>query len=84
MADKQPAEHPALEALTMARMINRLHGGNVIAAWQVNQLDLIWLDVFLGLSEDLPALRQRQQLIAAEMKKFEAEHPTYMSYRKRH
>lgn len=83
MAAKQTVSHPALDNLTLARIINRLHGGNVIAAWEVDQLDDVWLDVFLGVGEELPKKQQRQRLIAQKFKEFESEHPTFGKYRQR-
>ena len=84
VANNQGPQHPQLDALAVARLVNRAHGGPVIAAWNVDQLDQPWVDLFLGLAEDLPKKRARQQLVAQKVKEFEAAHPTYMKYRQRH
>ena len=35
----------------LARMINRLHGAPVLAAWEVEGLDEMWVDTFFALAQ---------------------------------
>lgn len=71
------ANHPRLNDLGLARIINRLHGGGVITAMEVPQLSDEWLDLFLALEYDLPKIQAREKIIKQKFKEFEAAHPTY-------
>ncbi len=58
-------------------MINHLHGGPVIAAWDVSQLDDAWLDTFYALAErrkDEDDLKRHQAAIAGIKAKWRAGH----------
>ena len=77
MAAGRVPDHDRLESVTLARLINKVHGGAVITAMEVDQLDEVWIDVFLGITVDLPAKKRRQQVIAAKFEEFERSHPTY-------
>lgn len=66
-----------LDALGKARMINRLHEAPVVAAWDVEQLDAVWMDVFMGMAYELPAKRKRIETEQERFRKFEQAHPTY-------
>lgn len=62
--------------LSTAQMINRLHGGPVVAAWEVSQLDWLWQYALANFA-DLP---RRQKPIMALKKRFaenQRKHPTY-------
>jgi len=80
LAEERSVEHPLLDAVTIARLINRAHGGPVISAWQVDELDDTWVNVFVGMYEELPKARARQRLIKQKHKEFEASHPNYGKY----
>lgn len=56
-----------------AQIINRIHGGTVIAAWEVDRLDQAWLELFYGVAEMRTVQRERQ-IIENEFAKFRAEH----------
>lgn len=60
----------------MARLINQAHGAPVIAAWDVDQMDEMWLYTFIGIAE-LPRRQAPQRAIQAEFEKFRNAHPTY-------
>lgn len=77
VANNQPARHPLLDDVALARIINRVHGGPVVKAWEVGGLDETWIDMFVGLTEDLPRKRARQRMIAKLHQDFEKSHPTY-------
>lgn len=77
VANKKYTDHPHLNALTIARIINRLHGGPVITAMEVDQLDEDWIDSMLGVAIDLPAMQARQNSVTQWHQSFEAD------YRKR-
>jgi hypothetical protein len=50
--------------LLLARLINQLHGGAVVAAWEIDTLDEPTLDVFRLWRDELP----RMQSAFAEIK----------------
>ena len=77
MARGLGTDHERLEAVSLARTINQVHGYGVISAMEVDQLDAVWIDVFLGVTNELPKKRERQKKIQAAFDKFEREHPTY-------
>ncbi len=52
---------PFLSNIFIAQRINRLSGGAVIAAWEVDQLPDDVLDVFAGLANDLPVYQKDMQ-----------------------
>jgi hypothetical protein len=66
-----------MDDLTLARIINKLHGGAVVTALDVGQLDETWMDFFLSVALELPRERERQTKIKNLFDKFEREHPTY-------
>lgn len=63
--------------VTLARIINKVHGGPVISAMEIESLDETWVDVFLGIAIELPAKTARQQAIKNKFAEFERSHPTY-------
>ena len=69
--------HPRLDQLSLARVINRMHGGPVITAWEVEQLTDEWIDLYLGIAVDLPRKQERARAIKKLFNEFEAAHPTY-------
>ena len=60
-------------------MINRVHGGPVIAAWEVGQLDDAWLYALAGVA-DLPRRQAPQRAINQKFEEFRKEHPTYRKH----
>jgi hypothetical protein len=70
---------PHIQAVWIAQRINHLHGGAVIAAWDVDTLDELWLQALLGLS-DLPQRQAPQKAINAKFAEFRAKHPTYRKH----
>ena len=60
-------------------MINQQLGGTVIAPWEVEQLDEIWLDVFYGLQE-LPDLRKNYQDFEKLLAERRNSNPGYRKY----
>lgn len=80
MAAGQPANHERINDVTIARLINKVHCGPVITAMEVDQIDETWLDVFLGITVDLPRKQARADLIKRKFEEFERKHPTYGKY----
>lgn len=74
MARGEGTGHAQLHAVWTAQMINRLHGGAVIAAWQVDELDDAWLAALIGMAVELPEMKRRQAVIQAEHEKFRREY----------
>lgn len=74
MARGEGTGHPLVKAVWTAQMINHVHGGAVIAGWQVDELDEDWLATCVGLATELPQRRRRQQAIQAEHEKFRREY----------
>ncbi len=52
------ARHAMLADIELAQMINRACGGAVIAPWQVGELPEDWLDLFRGLTVQLPEMKR--------------------------
>ena len=77
MAQKRDFDHDRLTAVALARIINKVHGGMVISAMEVEQLDDTWVDVFVGITYDLPQKERRAKLIQRKFEEFERSHPTY-------
>lgn len=70
-------DHPFILAINAARAINTQCGGAVIAPWDVAQLSDDELDVFRGLSVDLPFLqdvKRKKEQVFEDVRK---SHPTY-------
>ena len=77
LARGQNADHERLDALGQARIINQLHGAPVVAAWDVMDLDSLWLDTLMAAAHELPAKRRRIEAVQKRFKEFERNHPTY-------
>ena len=77
LAQGREARHSRLDSLTLARLINKIHGGAVVTAMEVDQLDETWIDLFIGVGVDLPNMQRRQKAIQARFAEFERSHPTY-------
>jgi hypothetical protein len=60
--------------VALANMINQAHGGAVIAAWQVGQLDEGTLDAYRRLANDLPKMGQQVQRIEGAKAKIREQH----------
>lgn len=69
--------HEELTRVALAQMINRFSGGTVIAAWDVDQLPETWLDVFRGLSEDMPTMAKAKEKVQRVKNAWLQRHPTY-------
>lgn len=54
-----------------------MHGGPVISAWEVEQIDEIWLDAFMGMAVDLPSKKKRVKAEKDRFREFEKKHPQY-------
>ena len=57
--------HPTLSKIQLANMTNRLHGGPVIAAWEIDQLPDDWLDAMVLTGIKLPELQRGFQKLEA-------------------
>lgn len=62
--------------MNIARLVNQAHGGPVLAAWDVDQLDEAWLYAFIGLA-DLPRRQAPQRAINRKFEEFRNSHPTF-------
>lgn len=51
MFTAQKTDDPLLGAILMAKQINTLCGGAVIAPWEVDQLSDDWLDALAGIGK---------------------------------
>ena len=60
--------------MTIARIINKVHGGPVISAMEVDQLDDEWIDLFLGIAVDLPKRQARRKAIDIKFAQFQREY----------
>jgi hypothetical protein len=68
---------PFLRKVFAAQAINRVHGGAVVSAWDVDELDEATIDVFYGLAHDLPQLQQDEARAQAVRMDWLRKHPTY-------
>lgn len=57
-------------------MVNRVHEGPVIAAWEVDQLDELWIYA-IGSLADLPRRAAPVQALQKKFAEFRNRHPTY-------
>lgn len=53
-----------LKSIALARIINKYSHGAVIAPWEVEELDEMWLDAFRGLAYDLPGYQEAEKRTA--------------------
>ena len=60
-------------------MINQVHGGPVIAAWEVGQLDETWLHALNSIA-DLPRKQKPKQALEAKFAQYRRDHPTYRKH----
>lgn len=72
-------DHKQLKAIQIAKLINLMSGGAVIAAWEVDQLDEEWIDAFRQLAR-LPAMRASYQAFDRKLADIRQKHPTYRKY----
>lgn len=64
----------------LAQLINGAHGGGVVSAWDIGELDDVTIDVFRGLAEQLPAMQRTHQEWGRRRAEWLAQHPTYRRY----
>jgi hypothetical protein len=69
--------HPFLRNLFAAQAINRVHGGAVVSAWDIDELDEATIDVFYGLVRDLPGIQQDEARAQAVRMEWLRSHPIY-------
>ena len=77
MARRGTPEDERIHKLGVAKIINQSLGGIVIAPWEVDDLPQDWVDFFLGINNDFPAIQARQARIAQGFRAFEENHPQY-------
>jgi len=53
--------HPQIQAVWLAHIVNRYCGGAVISPFEVDQLSDDWIEVFIGLADDLPKMQTAQK-----------------------
>jgi hypothetical protein len=63
----------------IAKLINLLSAGAVIAPWEVEQLDEEWVDVFRGIAK-LPERRASYMAFDRRLAEIRSKHPTYRKY----
>ena len=80
LIDTGKTTNPYFARIAMARTINAAHGGPVIAAWEVDQLDDTWQDAFRALMFEGESYRKEQAALKAYKDKWLASHPTYGKY----
>ena len=61
--------HELIGRVNLARSINQASGGAVIAPWDVDELDEMWIETFLGLAA-LPSRQKRQQAVNQKFEQF--------------
>lgn len=59
--------------LGIAQQINRAHGGPVIAAWQVGQLDEGTISLYTGMAWRLPKMRAAAQAVEKRLAELRAD-----------
>ena len=63
--------------IIMARKINGVLGGALIAPWEVDQLDDCTIDTIMAWADDLPRYRAVKKQNEADAAAWRAKHPTY-------
>lgn len=71
---------PVLTNINMAQMANRLHGGPVVAAWEIDQLPDDWLDAIVATSVELPEYERGFAKVEKHKVAWRAKHPTYRKH----
>lgn len=66
--------------MLLAQLVNRLHGGAVVSAWDIGELDDVTIDVFRGLVEELPTMQRTHQEWERRRAAWLAQHPTYRQF----
>lgn len=72
--------HPILSKIQVANIINRLHGGPAIGAWEIDQLPDDWIDAMVLTGTKLQALQRGLQKLETYKQAWRANHPTYRKH----
>lgn len=64
LAQGQGTNDQYLAGVLMARRINEIAGGSIVAPWEVNELPPEWIEAVLGLTDRLPGLQKGMQKVA--------------------
>jgi len=76
-ATKGAGSTEKINAVYLAKAINHLSGGAVVAPWEIDTLDQEWIDTFWLMLVDLPKAQQNSQEIESIKEKIRREHPTF-------
>jgi len=63
--------------VSLANMINRLHGAPVIAAWEVQDLDEMWIETFFELAKirkQEEELQRHRATVANQQSKWKSQY----------
>ena len=80
LARTNRTSHREILNVSMARIINNLCGGAVIAPWDVWRLSDAELDMFRALANDLPELQSAERAKEKVFEDVRAAHPNYRKY----
>ena len=71
---KRGTSDPFFSQLMIAQAINRLHGGAVVSAWEVDALDEVTVDAVLAFEQDLPVMQAGRQRVEGMFAVWERKH----------
>ncbi len=72
--------NPILSNIQLANITNRLHGGPVIGAWEIDQLPDDWLDAMVLTGTKLQTFQRSFQRLEAYKAAWRGKHPTYRKH----
>lgn len=57
MAEGRAQKHEQINAINIAKVINRYSGGAIIAPWEIDQLPDEYVATFIALADELPTMK---------------------------
>lgn len=79
LARGEGTDHPVLGRLFQAQRINQLHGGPVIAAWQVDELPDDWITSLAAYSDGYIDIQNAEKKLQKNREQWLNGHPNYRS-----
>jgi hypothetical protein len=77
LLDSGQTSNPYYARIGLARTINTVMGGALIAPWEIDDLDDVWLDAFRVLAFEGENYRQQAAVLKKVKQDWLNKHPTY-------
>jgi hypothetical protein len=71
---------PPLADLLLARKVNLAHGGALVGAWEIPQLDEATLVIMQAFVDDFSGMQGGQAKVEAHLANWRNSHPTYRKH----